>query len=76
MTTPGTTDDHTPEAEGTAIDVAYAAGCDAVVRLHDEALQLIAHIAQAWAAPADESVVVLRIAERPTVGQRADAAAA
>ena len=78
MTTLGTTEDHVAADEGTPTDVTYAAGIDAVARLHDDALQLIAHLAEAWAAPAPaaaDDVRVLRIAERPTVTQRVDVAA-
>jgi len=72
--TPATPDARPAADEGAPIDAAYAAGIDAVGRLHDDALQLIAHLADAWAAPADDARV-LRMAERPTVAQRADAAA-
>jgi len=74
MTSPAPTDDRAA-AEGTPIDVAHAAGIDAVARLHDDALRLIASLAEAWAAPV-EDVRVLRLAERPTVAQRDDAVAA
>jgi len=80
VTTPGTTDDRTSADEGTPVDVAHAAGLDAVARLHDEALRLIASLAEDWAAPvpavaAADEVRVLRMAERPTVAQRVDSAA-
>ncbi|MBB3677176.1 hypothetical protein [Modestobacter versicolor] len=78
MTTPATTDDVVLAAEETPAGVALAAGLEAVAGLHDEALDRIAHLADTWAAadaPADE-VRVLRLAERPTVGQRVEAAAA
>jgi hypothetical protein len=79
VTTPETTDDLALEVEqpaGAAIlEVALAEGLDAVARLHEAALDLIAHLAETWNSPDDE-VRVLRLAERPAVSQRVEAAAA
>jgi hypothetical protein len=85
VTTPGTTEDLADAAEETAAGVALAAGLDAVARLHDDALHLLAHLAETWDQPAEadqaadqpaDEVRVLRLAERPVVAQRVEAAAA
>ena len=75
MTTPGTTDDVATDVEETAAGLALAAGLDAVARMHDDALHAIAQLAEDWDADEDE-VRVVRLAERPRVTQRAEAAAA
>jgi hypothetical protein len=72
VTTPGTT---ATDAEDTAAGLALAEALHAVARLHDDAMAAIAQLAEAWDAPA-EPVRVVRLAERPTVGQRIEAAAA
>ena len=80
VTTQGTTDDRVRAVEETAAGAALAAGLDAVARLHDQAMELIAHLADTWDQPAadgqGDGVRVLRLAERPTVTQRAENAAA
>jgi hypothetical protein len=80
VTAEGTTEDVASAAEETAAGAALAAGLDAVARLHDDAMGLIAALADGWdPSAADEGgddVRVLRLAERPTVMQRADSAAA
>ena len=80
MTTQGTTEDLASVAEETVAGAALAAGLDAVARLHEEAMELIAHLADTWDEPADDAqaddVRVLRLAERPTVAQRVESAAA
>ena len=64
-----------PMAEdGTPAGDACAAALDAVARIHDDALATIARLAETWDAP--EDVRVVRLAERPTVAQRAEPAAA
>ncbi|WP_369140343.1 hypothetical protein [Modestobacter versicolor] len=85
MTTPGTTE-LALEAEETAAAAALTAGLAAVAELYDEALSRIAALAehgdQADATDVDEAgtpadeVRVLRMAERPVVGQRVESAAA
>jgi hypothetical protein len=75
VTTLDMTDDLATGDEGTAADVAHAAGLETIARLHDEALERIAHLHETWDSPEDE-VRVLHLAERPTVVQRAEAAAA
>jgi hypothetical protein len=75
VTTPEMTDDLMLEDGETPVGAAYTAGLDAVARLHDDALDGIARLAETWDSPADE-VRVLRLAERPMVTQRAEAAAA
>ena len=68
VTTPGTTDTRTSDAEATAAEAAHLAGLETVARLHDEAMDLIAQLAESGDSPADE-VRVLRMTERPTVTQ-------
>ena len=72
MTTPRTT---ATDAEGTAAGLALAEALSAVARLHDDAMATIAQLAETGDAPDAEERVV-RLAERPTVGQRTEAAAA
>ena len=72
MTTPGTT---ATDAEDTAAGVALTEALQAVARLHDDAMSTIAQLAETGDAPADR-VQVVRLVERPTVAQRAEAAAA
>ena len=72
MTTPGTT---ATDAEDTAAGLALAEALHAVARLHDDAMATIAQLAETGDAPADR-VQVVRLVERPTVAQRAEAAAA
>ncbi|WP_216870516.1 hypothetical protein [Modestobacter excelsi] len=72
MTTPGTT---ATDVEDTAAGLALAEALHAVARLHDDAMSTIAQLAETGDAPADP-VQVVRLAERPTVGQRSEAAAA
>ena len=80
MTTPGTTDDVATDVEETAAGLALAAGLDAVARLHDDALHAIAQLAENWDADSgdadEDGVRVVRLAERPRVTQRTEAAAA
>jgi len=57
------------------VGAAYAAGVDAVARIHDEALAEIARLADTWDSPEDDMRVV-RLAERPAVALRTEAAAA
>jgi hypothetical protein len=99
VTTQETTDVLVAGNEQTAVEAAYAAGLDAVIRLHDDALARIAHLAETWDQPQAEvqqaevqvqaqqaeaqqaevseddvptgEVRVLRMAELPTVVQRA-----
>jgi hypothetical protein len=73
VTISGTTADRTTGAEETAATAALAAGLDAVAQLYDDAMDLIAHLAETWDSP--EEVRVVRLAERPTVSQRVEAAA-
>jgi hypothetical protein len=75
VTTSGTTDALTTDDGGTAADAAHLAGLEAVARLHDEAMDRIAQLAERWASPAEEGRV-LRITERPTVTQHVEAVAA
>jgi hypothetical protein len=79
VTTQGTTDDLASAAEETAAGAALAAGLDAVARLHDDAMAVIARLAECQEAAGDDQapddVRVLRLAERPTVAQRVDTAA-
>jgi hypothetical protein len=75
VTTLDMTDDLAPGDEGTVADVAHAAGLETIARLHDEALDHIAHLHETWDSPENE-VRVLHLAERPTVVQRAEVAAA
>jgi hypothetical protein len=72
VTTPGTT---ATDAEDTAAGLALAEALQAVARLHDDAMATIAQLAETGDAPA-EPVRVVRLAERPSVGQRIEAAAA
>ncbi|WP_138760402.1 hypothetical protein [Modestobacter altitudinis] len=72
MTTPGTT---ATDTEDTAAGLALAEALHAVARLHEDAMSTIAQLAETGDAPADQ-VRVLRLAERPTVSQRPEAAAA
>jgi len=77
VTTQGTTDDLAGTAEETAAGAALAAGLDAVARLHDDAMAVIARLAEGRGDDqAQDDVRVLRLAERPTVAQRVDTAAA
>jgi hypothetical protein len=80
VTTQGTTDDLASAAEETAAGAALAAGLDAVARLHDDAMAVIARLAEGQEAAGDDQaqddVRVLRLAERPTVAQRVETAAA
>jgi hypothetical protein len=75
VTTPGTTDILTTDDEGTANEAAHVAGLETVARLHDEAMDRIAQLADGWDSPADEGRV-LRMTERPTVAQHLEAVAA
>ena len=78
VTTPGDTDDLVPAVAATPAGDALAAALDAVAALYDDALERIAHLAETWDvvdAPADD-VRVLRLTERPTVGQRVEHVAA
>jgi hypothetical protein len=76
MTT-DTLDDRIAEDDLLPVDDAYAAGLDAVTRIHDDALAAIARIAETWeAAGSPEDTRVVRLAERPAVTQRIEAAAA
>jgi hypothetical protein len=72
VTTPGTT---ATDAEDTAAGVALTEALQAVARLHEDAMSTIAQLAETGDAPA-EPVRVVRLAERPSVGQRIEAAAA
>jgi hypothetical protein len=80
VTTQGTTDDRASAAEETAAGAALAAGLEAVARLHDDAMAVIARLAEGREPTGDDraqdDVRVLRLAERPTVAQRAENAAA
>lgn len=75
MTISGTTEDLPVEVEQTAATAALTEALDAVARMHADAVELIAHLADTWDSPAD-AVRVLQPAERPAVGQRVEAAAA
>ena len=86
MTTPETTDDATmatsaaettaeATAEASAAAVALTAALEAIEVLHADALDAIADLAEAWEFPADDHQV-LRMAERPTLAARPEAAAA
>jgi hypothetical protein len=57
------------------VGAAYAAGVEAVARIHDEALAEIARLADTWDSPEDDMRVV-RLAERPAVALRTEPAAA
>jgi hypothetical protein len=81
VTTQGTTEDLASAAEETVAGAALAAGLAAVADLHDDAMALISHLAETWDHPAaadeqGDGVRVLRMADRPTVGQRIETAAA
>ena len=54
MTTQETTDATVAGNEQTAVEAAHAAGLDAVIRLHDDALARIAHLAETWDQPQAE----------------------
>jgi hypothetical protein len=54
VTTQETTDVLVAGNEQTAVEAAYAAGLDAVIRLHDDALARIAHLAETWDQPPAE----------------------
>ena len=69
------TDDLIAEDGVTPVGDAFAAALDAVARIHDDALAAIARLAESWDAP-DDDVRVVRLAERPTVAHRVEAAAA
>jgi hypothetical protein len=75
MTTLRTTAAPATGAEATAAAVALDAGLDAVAGLYTDAMECIAHLAETWDQPEDDAPVV-RLTERPTVIQRAEAAAA
>ena len=55
VTTQETTDVPVAGDAQTAVQAAYVAGLDAVVRLHDDALARIAHLAGTWTQPQDEA---------------------
>jgi hypothetical protein len=81
VTTQGTTEDLAGAAEETVAGGALAAGLAAVAGLHDEAMAFIARLAETWDEPAAageqrDAVRLLRLAERPMVGQRNEPAAA
>jgi hypothetical protein len=79
VTTPGTTENPTTEVAASAAGAALAEGLEAVARLHDEAMDRIAQLAEDGAVPEDapeDEVRVLRLLERPDVLQRAEPAAA
>jgi predicted nucleotide-binding protein len=54
VTTQETTDATVAGNEQTAVEAAHAAGLDAVIRLHDDALARIAHLAETWDQPQAE----------------------
>ena len=75
MTTPGRTVELDTAAEETVVGVALAEALEAVAALHADALGTVARLADTWDAP-DDDRRVLRMAGRPTLAPRAEAAAA
>jgi hypothetical protein len=69
VTTPGTT---VTDAEGTTAGSALADALEVIARLHDEAMATIAALAETG----DATERVVRLVELPSVGLRAEAAAA
>jgi hypothetical protein len=75
VTTPGTTAVLASEDDETTAEAAYAAGLDAVSRLYDDAMELIARLAESADEPDDE-VGVLRMVQRPPLAPSSETAAA